>query len=101
MIQAKGTWLLFQVRLGMFRALPDPGLGLTVPSQPCTDATEGAAWLAATYYDKCVKEGSSWLIAETVIDVAFFTPHSEGWAKQRFLKGREPERFVGGDWSKL
>lgn len=78
---AKGQWLLFQ---------------------PCTDAKAGAAWLAATYYDTYEKQPSGeWLIAETIIDVAFFAPLDQGWVKQRFLPGREPERFKDGDWSKL
>jgi hypothetical protein len=61
---AQGQWLLFQ---------------------PCTDArTGGAMWLAATYHDRYERHDEGWLIAETVIDVAFFTPYERGWAEQRF-----------------
>lgn len=66
---ATGEWLLFQ---------------------PCTTGPGQAAWLAATYRDRYRREGGVWLFAETTIDVAFFTPYDEGWAKQRFLPGREP-----------
>ncbi len=66
---ATGEWLLFQ---------------------PCTDATAGAAWLAATYHDRYVKRDGAWLFAETVIEISFFTPYDEGWGKARFLPGREP-----------
>lgn len=67
---ASGQWLLFQ---------------------PCTDAgVDGAVWLAATYHDRYRRVDGAWLFAETVIDVAFFTPYDEGWARQQFLPGREP-----------
>ena len=66
---AHGHWLLFQ---------------------PCTDARASAAWLAATYADTYRRVGDTWLVAETHIDIAFFTPYDKGWAEQRFLPGREP-----------
>lgn len=62
--------------------------------QPCTnvgpDGKEGAVWLAATYTDTYRRDGDGWLIAEMLIDVAFFTPFDAGWAEQRYLPGREP-----------
>lgn len=77
---ATGHWLLFQ---------------------PCTNAGpdgEEAVWLAATYADTYRRadpavDGETrfgWLIAETLIDVAFFTPFDAGWLDQRFLPGRAP-----------
>lgn len=68
--EATGQWLLFQ---------------------PCTDAgVDGAVWLAATYYDRYRRVDGAWLFAETVIDIAFFSEFDKGWARQRFLPGREP-----------
>ncbi len=75
--QATGHWLLFQ---------------------PCTNAgrdaggaiVEEAVWLAATYADTYRREAAGWLIATTVIDVAFFTPFDAGWVDQQFLSGRQP-----------
>ena len=80
--EATGHWLLFQ---------------------PCTNADrsgEQAVWLAATYADTYRRQGGGagvdgWLIASTAIDVAFFTPFDVGWAEQRFLTGREPDRAPG------
>ena len=76
---ATGHWLLFQ---------------------PCTNAgtdeggerVDEAVWLAATYADTYRREGGRWLICGTTIEVSFFSPFDEGWVKQRFLPGREPER---------
>jgi ketosteroid isomerase-like protein len=75
--RATGHWLLFQ---------------------PCTNAGpdgEQAMWLAATYADEYARTGDAdvdggWLIARTLIDVAFFTAYDPGWVEQRFLPGREP-----------
>ncbi len=70
--RATGHWLLFQ---------------------PCTNAGrdgEQAVWLAATYADTYRRDGDSWLISSTEIDVAFFSPFDTGWLDQRFLPGREP-----------
>ncbi len=72
--EATGQWLLFQ---------------------PCTDAgaaaeASGAVWLAATYRDRYRKIDEMWLFAESVIDVAFFTPFEKGWAQEQFLPGRGP-----------
>jgi ketosteroid isomerase-like protein len=68
--EATGHWLLFQ---------------------PCTDGpTGGAVWLAATYADIYRREPDRWRIAETHIDIAFFTPYEKGWSEQQFLTGREP-----------
>ena len=68
--EATGEWLLFQ---------------------PCTDTRDdSAAWLAAGYRDRYRRVDGRWLIAATVIDVAFFAPYDKGWAEQRFLTGREP-----------
>jgi ketosteroid isomerase-like protein len=69
---ATGHWLLFQ---------------------PCTNAGsdgEQAMWLAATYADRYRRVDGEWLIAETLIDVAFFTPFDQGWMDMRYLPGREP-----------
>ncbi|MEL7156452.1 MAG: nuclear transport factor 2 family protein [Actinomycetota bacterium] len=67
---ATGQWLLFQ---------------------PCTDASiDGAVWLAATYHDTYRRVAGAWYFSSTTIDVAFFSPYEKGWAKQRFLTGREP-----------
>lgn len=65
---ASGQWLLFQ---------------------PCTVGGE-AVWLAATYHDHYRRVDGRWLIAETRIDVSFFTPADRNWVDQRFLPGREP-----------
>ena len=58
--EATGQWLLFQ---------------------PCTVTDTGPMWLAATYHDTYRRVDGRWLIAETVIDVAFFAPYDRGWAQ--------------------
>lgn len=69
--EATGQWLLFQ---------------------PCTDGASGAAvWLAATYRDRYQRVEGRWLIAETHIDVAFFSRYEKGWVEEQFLPGRAPE----------
>lgn len=69
--EATGQWLLFQ---------------------PCTDGASGAAvWLAATYRDRYQRVEGRWLIAETHIDVAFFSRYDKGWVEEQFLPGRAPE----------
>lgn len=87
---------------------PDSATGHWLLFQPCTNAGpdgEQAVWLAATYADTYRRVaasdgagsigspgpgGAEWLIASTMIDVAFFTPFDVGWLDQRFLPGREP-----------
>ncbi len=72
---------------------PDAATGHWLLFQPCTNAGpdgEEAVWLAATYADEYRRNGDGWLISETMIDVAFFTPFDTGWLDQRFLPGREP-----------
>ena len=72
---------------------PDLATGHWLLFQPCTDNGpdgERAVWLAATYADRYRRVDDGWLIAETLIDVAFFTPFDAGWMHQRFLPGREP-----------
>lgn len=65
--EATGHWLLFQ---------------------PCTDApTDQALWLAATYADRYRRVDGRWLIAHLHIDIAFFSPYEQGWARQRFVGG--------------
>ena len=73
---------------------PEEATGQWLLFQPCTDAGasgSGAMWLAATYHDRYRRVDGVWLFAETVIDVAFYTPFEQGWAAQQFLPGREPQ----------
>jgi ketosteroid isomerase-like protein len=77
---------------------PDEATGQWLLFQPCTDAGaaaepggSGAMWLAATYRDRYRRVDGRWLFAETVIDIAFFTPYEKGWATEQFLPGREPD----------
>ncbi len=72
---------------------PDRATGRWLLFQPCTNVSAGreqAVWLAASYDDLYRRVDGRWLIASTVIEVAFFTPFEAGWVDQRFLPGREP-----------
>ena len=44
-----------------------------------------------TYKDRYERVDGVWLIARLHLEVAFFSPFDQGWDKQRFLDGREPE----------
>ena len=55
---AEGRWLLFQ---------------------PCSSAERGDLWLSATYHDSYRKVDGAWRIAETRVEVAFFTLYQDGW----------------------
>lgn len=51
---------------------------------PCTTNLEGkkeARWLAAEYDDDYVKRDGKWLYKHLRLDLKFFAPHLEGWAK--------------------
>ena len=54
--------------------------------QPATIADgDRAVWLAATYHDRYRRVDDEWLVAEMVVEPAFYTPYDQGWARQRFL----------------
>jgi ketosteroid isomerase-like protein len=44
-----------------------------------------AAWLAATYDDRYVKENGRWLFRHVTAKIFFFTPYESGWVKEPFL----------------
>ncbi len=69
----------------------DTAAGRWMLFQPCIESSvDGAVWLSATYHDTFRRVAGDWYFSSLRIDVAFFTPYEKGWAKQRYLQGREP-----------
>ena len=80
-----------QVMNPLIKVAGDHATGEWKLLQPCTlEGPDGprAMWLAATYHDAYVRTPSGWKFQHLKVDSLFFTPHDEGWVKNRGLKDK-------------
>ena len=73
-----------QVMNPMIEVNGDEATGHWMLFQPCTAAGEGAMWYAATYRDDYRRVDGDWKIANTRVEVAFYSGFKKGWDIERF-----------------